>query len=348
MTLIHRNSRWGVKVWNQGQRKYVWVGTFSSEQEALQAEADATLKPGKDTPTVQQWGRVWLSDYPRAAASTQRTYRYAVEQISKALGARRLGEVGRREARQVAKDWPRGTTRVAAAMWADAVRDEMCELNPWTNLRIEGPRGRKDIDALTEAEVLELADLALEIHRDYGPEARAIILTLAYTGVRPGELCALRRDDVDLERGEVTVRLSLDAEGHEKAPKNGLARRIIVPPVAVGALRDVPRIRSEYLLHSKRGHRLRKDTLALVWRETRAAWVARGGKSLDLYELRHAAATMMIERGLSAGDVAFQLGHQDGGRLVQSLYGHPAEEAIRDRIRMAHAETPSDLRRAHG
>ncbi len=32
-----------------------------------------------------------------------------------------------------------------------------------------------------------------------------------------------------------------------------------------------------------------------------------------------------------------QLGHQDGGRLVQQLYGHPEEERSRDLVRMAFA-----------
>ena len=49
---------------------------------------------------------------------------------------------------------------VARTMWADAVRDGICDLNPWTNLRLETPKGRKDIDALTEQEIAELADLA--------------------------------------------------------------------------------------------------------------------------------------------------------------------------------------------
>jgi integrase len=225
-------------------------------------------------------------------------------------------------------------------MWADAVRDGICELNPWTNLRLETPKGRKDIGALTEQEIAELADLAAELSRDYGTEARAIILTLAYTGMRPGELCALRRADVDLQALEVVVQRSLDATGREKAPKNGLARRIILPSAAAEAIALVPElIGSPYVFHTVRGRRLTKGTLAYFWRNIRAGWVARGGRPIDLYELRHACATMLVERGLNVGDVAFQLGHQDGGRLVMTLYGHPGEDAIRDRLKMAHSQT---------
>jgi len=339
MTIIPRNGTFGVKVWDRGQKRYRWIGSFGTEAEAIRAEQDATLKPKGDALSVEQWGRVWLSDYAREAPATQRSYRYAVEQIKAKLGARKLSDVTRPEARCIANTWPRTTARVARTMWADAVRDGVCDVNPWTNLRLETPKGRKDIDALAEREIAELADLAGELSGNYGSEARAIILTLAYTGMRPGELCAVHRCDVDLQGLEIVVQRSLDGTGREKAPKNGLARRIILPSVAAEAIKLVPeRIGSPYLFHTIRGHRLTKGTLAYFWRSIRAGWVARGGRPIDLYELRHACATMLVERGLNVGDVAFQLGHQDGGRLVMTLYGHPGEDAIRDRLKMAHSQ----------
>jgi integrase len=339
MTIMPRNGRYGVKVWDRGSKRYRWIGSFETEAEAVRAERDASLEPGGDMPTVEQWGRVWLSDYAREAPATQRSYRYAVEQIKAKLGARRLSDVSRPEARRIANGWPRTTARVARTMWADAVRDGVCEVNPWTNLRLETPKGRKDIDALTEQEIADLADLAGELSGDYAIEARAIILTLAYTGMRPGELCAMHRCDVDLEGLEIVVQRSLDGTGREKAPKNGLARRIILPSIAAEAIALVPEtIGSPYLFHTVRGRRLTKGTLAYFWRNVRAGWVALGLRPIDLYELRHACATMLVERGLNVGDVAFQLGHQDGGRLVMTLYGHPGEDAIRDRLKMAHSQ----------
>jgi integrase len=53
--------------------------------------------------------------------------------------------------------------------------------------------------------------------------------------------------------------------------------------------------------------------------------------------LRHACATLVLERGLSPADVALQLGHSDGGRLVMQLYRHPDEDRARDRLKMAFA-----------
>ena len=338
MTIVPRDGRFGVKVWDPGLRRYRWVGTFDREREALIAEADATLRPARDAPTVKQWARVWLSDYARPARATQSTYRYAADQVVEKLGTRKLTDVDRPMARRLANSWPRSTTRVARTMWSDALRDGLCEVNPWTNLRLETPKGRKDIGALTEDEIERLADIADKVHGDYGAEMRAIILTLAYTGMRPGELCALRWDGIDFGAHEITIRRSVDGTGREKVPKNGKPRRIAMPPIVAEALRAVPRqLDSPYVFHSRRGHRLTKGTLAYSWRQVAAAWRAADGRDLDLYELRHACATLLLERGLTPADVATQLGHTDGGRLVMVLYGHPSEEAARDRVKMAFA-----------
>ena len=47
------------------------------------------------------------------------------------------------------------------------------------------------------------------------------------------------------------------------------------------------------------------------------------------------------ERVIPAQDVAHQLGHTDGGALVQRLYGHPSERLARERIKRATAGKPS-------
>jgi integrase len=69
-----------------------------------------------------------------------------------------------------------------------------------------------------------------------------------------------------------------------------------------------------------------------------------GRPGLDFYELRHCAATMLLKRGMTPWDVAVQLGHQDGGRLVTSLYGHPSEVAARERLLAAWDQSPAEVR----
>ena len=352
MTIIPRGDRFGVKVWDRGRKRYRWVGSFDAEDSAIQAERDANLQPGKDMPTVGQWGRIWLSDYARNAAATRLVYKQAVNAIKKEIGKHRLDEIDRPTARKLANSWPRNTSAVARTMWGDAVRDGVCRENPWANQRLKQSRGRKDIHALTEGEVLGLAELAAKAHADYGVEFSAIILVLAYTAVRPGELCALKWRDLDAPERELHVRRSLDATGVEKLPKNGKTRIVTVPPRALAALSRVPRSTSDdYIFHSIQGHRLTKANLWYAWRSVAVAWRTAGNADVDLYELRHAAATMLLEREVPHADVAVQLGHEDGGSLVMSTYGHPSKDRARDRLKMAFAgelavEMADSVRRA--
>jgi len=337
LTIIKRRSGYGVRVWDRVRRRKRWVGTYRTLKEARQAEANATLRPTRGKPvTVGDWANMWLSDYARPAASTQLTYRYAAQQISEELGGLLLGEIDRPMARKLAKTWPRGTMRVSRTMFGDAMRDGLIDFNPFSELRLETPKGRKDLDALTESEIHRLADIAARVHDDYGEEARAIVLTLAYVGLRPGELCALRRNDLDVDARELTIRYSLDGSGREKAPKNGKPRVVTVPPPALDGMSQVSaRPGSSYLFHTPRGHRFSKGSLAYVWRPIGVAWSEQDDRRITPYHLRHACATLLLERGLTPADAATQLGHQDGGRLVQTLYGHPDEARARERLKMA-------------
>jgi len=107
--------------------------------------------------------------------------------------------------------------------------------------------------------IQDLSDRARRVHNDYGSEAATIILALAYVGLRPGELFALRSVDVNLADAEVLIRFNLDGSGQEKAPKNGKPRVVTVPPAALEALSELPpRLDSPYVFHSASGRRLNR------------------------------------------------------------------------------------------
>jgi integrase len=223
------------------------------------------------------------------------------------------------------------------AMFGDAVRDGLAPSNPFSNLRLGQSRGRRDLVALTEAELHELAQCALQVHGAYGPTFQAMILFAAYAGIRPGELFALEHDDIDLESLEVFVRKNVDATGQVKLPKNDRQRKVILPPPARDALLSMPRrVDTPYIFTTTRGRRFSKPALNLYWNPVRAAF---GRPKMHFYELRHFCATHLLALGVSHADVAVQLGHTDGGKLVMSTYGHPSDVAARERLKRAF--TPS-------
>ena len=340
--IVKRGAGYGVRVYDSVLKRPRWVGTYPTRQEARQAERDATRQRGIGSRvTCSEFVERWLTEYPRPAAATRRNYRYALQRFEADFGRARLADLDRPAVRAWALRQPQSNVRAARAMLNDAINDGLHPgPNPFANLRLEQPRGRKDLIALTQDEFHQLADVAVAVLGDYGPTFRALILFAGYVGLRPGELFALERGDV--RHDEVLIRQNLDGTGALKLPKNGKSRVVTLPPPARAALLDVPpRLDAPWLFVSRKGRQFRKSTLLYYWNPVRAAF---GRPGMDFYELRHFCATHLLELGVSHADVAVQLGHTDGGALVMSTYGHPSEELARERLKRAFAPSVSDLR----
>ena len=340
--IVKRGSGYGVSVYDAALKRKRWVGTFASKAEARQAERDASRRRSVGgRMTCAEFCAFWLKQYPRGAGATRRTYRYGVKDFSEAFTRVRLADVDRLSARAWALKAPQSNVRVVRAMFNDAINDGVHPgPNPFANLRLEQSRGRKDLVALTVGELDTLAETSLRVGGGFGPTFRAMILFSAYVGLRPGEMFALERGDVG--RDEVRIRRSLDGTGTIKAPKNGQERVVVLPPPARDALAEVPaRLDVPWLFVTPRSRRFAKSSLYYYWNPVRAAF---GRPGMDYYELRHFCATHLLELGVSHADVAVQLGHTDGGALVMSTYGHPSDDAARDRLKRAFAGRVTPLR----
>jgi integrase len=339
--IVKRGKGYGVSVYDSALKRKRWVGTFKTLGEAREAERTASRRRGVGRLTCGEFTELWLTDYARAAGATRRTYRYGVAAFSKEFEHVRLSEFDRLTARSWALRVPQSNVRIVRAMFTDAINDQLHPgPNPFANLRLEQSRGRKDLIALTEDELTELCQKALDVLGEFGPAFRAMVIFSAYVGLRPGELFALERSDVG--RDEVTIRRNLDGTGIIKAPKNGRERVVVLPPPARAALADVPvRLDVPWQFVTPRGRRFTKSSLYYYWNPVRAAF---GRPGMDFYELRHFCATHLLELGVSHADVAIQLGHTDGGALVMSTYGHPSEDLARERVKRAYEANVMRLR----
>lgn len=325
-----RGKRWTASGYDKALGYTKHLGTFDTRKEATAAEADHVLK-AKPTgaETCDRLAERWTVDYPRPRASTNRHNAERVKAFAEDFKGVKLADVDRPTARAWAMKH-RSNLPAVRAMFGDAVRDGLVDLNPFSELRLPGSRGRKDLVTLTETELVALADVALTDEmelEDFGREYRAMILFSGYVGLRPGELFALQRDDVN---GQMcTIERSLSSTGEIGPTKTGRTRTVIVPPAAQDALLEVPVHRSGLLFTSPADRMWTQPLHHRYW-----SLLRRFGKrpGMDFYELRHCAATLLLERGISAADVAQQLGHTDGGQLVMSLYGHPSEAGARARI----------------
>ena len=306
------------------------LGSFRTKNEALRREADWRLRAkatGRET--CDSLAERWAKDYPRPRESTNLHNRERVKLFAKDFKGVRLEDVDRPAARAWALQHPHHLPAVRA-MFSDAWRDGLTTSNPFVKLNLPQSRGRKDLVALTERELAGLADVALDARMElgeFGREYRAMILFAGYVGLRPGELFALRRDD--LVGAHVTIERALQSKTRLVGPtKNGRPRTVIVPPAAQDALLEVQAKDSGLLFETPAGRMWSQVSNHRYWSRLR---LLANRPGMDFYECRHCAATMMLERGATAADVAHQLGHTDGGILVATVYGHPAESGARAR-----------------
>lgn len=334
--IIKRNKRYGVRIYRAGRQE--WIGTFPTRREAREAEREelGRRRASRDE-TCANFAARWVEDFPRSRASTNRHNGYAVKPFASEFKGVRMDDVSRQRARAWALKH-RSNVGAVRAMFQDALDEGIVSENPFVKLRLPQSQGRRDLEPITEERLYELADSALKTCGTYGATFRACILFAAYVGLRPAELFMLKWSDVDFAAGEVRIRTSLGSTGEVTLPKNDRTRKVILPPPAADALRSMPR-RAEvpYVFTTPTSKRFSKTSHYYWWRAVRLAF---GEPEMDFYELRHFCATHLLELGVSHADVAIQLGHTDGGALVMSTYGHPSEEAARERLHAAFAKNP--------
>jgi len=342
MTTRRRGKRWSVEVYDSSKTSHKrYVGTFDTQQQAraagrLAESQIAARRARRSEATVAEFAAHWLDLHPRQKESTNIGYAAQIKPFVELHGALALRDV----TVDLALEWAlerRWTLGGIRAMFSDARRRGLVETNPFTNLRLRGSRGRKDIDVLNRAEVEQLASCAHEVWSgEVAYTMHALVSMAAFVGMRPGELYGLRWSDVDLRNDEIHVQRQYSKASRSfELPKNGKHRDIVLTGPAKAALLEMPRPLGgdELIFRASRGGPITGRVQHYYWHPIRCRF---GKPSMDLYELRHFCASWLFnDLALPAQDVAHQLGHTDGGALVQRLYGHPSERLARERIKRA-------------
>lgn len=304
-----------------------------SEAVAYKEKVDAgKINPSARAWTCDEWVEHWTTDpqFKRRKESTNMHYAERARQFAEDFKGVPLIALTRAQARI----WGRenmGRVATVRIMLNDAVEDGILDVNPFTNLRLPRGPGRKYIKPMTPAELELLASLADEKWEEW-PVLGAMIRFAGYSGLRRGETLALRWSDIDWTKGTIRVeRQWLQKPRTYGPPKNGHERIAALLPEAAQALRSVDRVESpdgELVWYSTRGKMIEPALLDYYWRQIRERFFGRisveRAKEIDLewHTLRHFFISQMVDRGVQPHDIAGLVGHTDGGRLVQDLYGH--------------------------
>lgn len=208
--------------------------------------------------------------------------------------------------------------------------------------RIETPERR----FLSPGEVEELANT---IETRY----RTLVFTGAYTGLRFGELAALRTDDFDPLRRTLRVDEQLSRQGTSRMVSSPLKTRKAQRTIGI------PQFLTDELLTHLTTHPSSSDLIfsmtqkgPLDYNRFRSRYwnpavQASVGRPCTPHDLRHTHVAMLIAQGESPKYIADRLGHEST-RTVFDVYGHLYEgvdEAATDRLEQLRSDSRADQAR---
>jgi integrase len=334
----------------QRRRKTVYGQT---ERETI--EKLSTLRTAHDrgidllapTLTVGQWLDVWLSDIKGFDGTRPRTltlYQGLAERYVKpVIGGVRLDKLTPAHVQRLVTETrngqtARGTPPSASTLrhvyklirnaLGDAYRMELVTRNVATQVKAP-PLDRHRRVGLDVAEALRLFDVI------NGERLEALYVLALTTGLRRGELLALRWDDIDLGSRQLHVRRALqrvDGKLQVAEPKTSSSRRTVV----------LPRLAVRHLQEHKKRQDAERQALGKAWRDHGLVFASSIGTPVEprnvnrrwdelrrragldwlrLHDLRHGCATLLLGKGVPDRVIMEVLGHAEIG-VTMNTYAH--------------------------
>ncbi|MEV6096027.1 site-specific integrase [Nocardia sp. NPDC051981] len=328
----------GKQTKKRGFRRKIDAENFAATVEVKKMTGDY-IAPSMGRLTVAEMGAAWL---PRQV-HTKESWSERVDSIWRVhiephWGARQLVSITRPEIR----DWIAGIDRapstvadihgVLSSILSEAVDERRIPANPAAGIPL--PR-RVPVDHvyLTHDQV---ADLAAEVSKH-----SEIVMLLAYSGLRWGEMAALRPRDVDLQRRRIHIVRSASKVNSRTVigtPKTWELRSVAIPAEVTELLAPIVKAQRDPvgLLWSRPdGTPIRPPTTthwftkAVGRRIAASVPLGEDGEPdgpptfprVTAHQLRHTAASLMIASGAHVKTIQRQLGHKSATMTLDN-YGH--------------------------
>ncbi|UQU68440.1 tyrosine recombinase XerC [Couchioplanes caeruleus] len=193
--------------------------------------------------------------------------------------------------------------------------------------QLASPKGHRDLPSVLRAE--QAAELVVAAADPHGVRDRAVLELLYATGVRVSELCGLDIADVDEARRLVRV---FGKGAKERAVPYGVpAQRALDDWLAHGRPKLAHATSGDALFLGARGGRLQQT---VVRRIVRAAALSAGLPHTSPHDLRHSAATHLVDGGADLRAVQDLLGHSSLSST--QIYTHVSTERLRAAFEQAH------------
>lgn len=302
--------------------------------------------------TVQDWMKEWHEVFCKSKVKqyTYTSYDTIIRtHINPRIGEIKLADLKGTTIQRMYNDLieagsaPKTIKNIAAVMhkaFKMAIRQELISTNPCDNAEIPSAP-RKEITPLTDSEIPKFL-AAIQGHL----MENAFALCL-FAGLREGECLGLSWDQVDFDKGIITVNQQLQREKVKggkyfiaKSTKSNKARPVMPPPIAFDYLRSERKRQlanqlsageqwsnpDNLVFTNQYGGHL---AISTFYKQFKKVATSIGRPDARPHDLRHTAATIAVASGSDIKSVQSFLGHATAS-FTLNVYTHTSEKMMAD------------------
>lgn len=316
------------------------AGEVVSRAEQRQREAQEAAEAAK-IQTVKQYGeRVFMpSKTVTMSENSRASFQSALDTwIYPAIGEKKMPDVSSADLSSLllgvqAQGRAHATAikiyTVLHTMFKMAYLSDMIQRNPMD--KVSRPVPRKDEIRETETQSLTVEELqaVLNALNEEPLKWRVLVYVLIDTGIRRGECCGLKWEDIDLEAQVITIRRNLcytPARGvYVDTPKSGRIREVDIGPETTALLRSLKEQSAGEFVFTQEGSPAPMHPQSPT-RYLKKLSARCGVPDLHPHKLRHTFASIAITAGADVASVSEALGHSDKAVTLR-MYTHADTES---------------------
>lgn len=278
----------------------------------------------REAPSVRAFSKLYLEQHARKHKKSWRHDERRLDRwVLPAIGSKKLEDVTRADVARlharIGESAPVEANRVLALVsvlfskageWGYLPDGHA---NPASKVRSFGERSR---DRWVTPE--ELPRLVQAIEAEDNPFVRAAITLAVFSGMRRGEILALKWDDADFDRAEIKLRDT----------KAGRSHVVPLVPSAALVLRQLPRmLGNPYVFASARRVRTHMVTIKTPWKRVRQR---AGLEDVTFHDLRRTVGSWLAGAGVGLPVIGKVLNHSQPS--TTAIYARIADTAAREAL----------------
>ncbi len=331
-SVIKRSGSWYAVYRDGSAQKWERAGSSKRLAEKLLVKRINQINAGTyqefETILFDEFAAKWLSDYAKVSVkeSTFISYESIVRlHLNPYFGKQYLHRISTSDIQKFVSEKitndrlsPKSVVNILIPfkeMFKHAVVWRYVKRDP--SLYVKRPRLEQE-----EMDFLEPSEIRLFLE-NVNTRYYTLFLTAVLTGMRRGELLALKWGDIDWNSNQISVRRSIFRGEFVNPKSKNSIRRIVVSPVLRSALEQHRLVwgkpESDMLFSNGNGSSI--DPENLIKREFHPALDRAGVRRIRFHDLRHTFASLLISQGENIKFIQSQLGHASA-KTTLDRYGH--------------------------